>query len=936
MPLNFEAGSEAEASYVAAERLFQIDSGASVEYLIPSISRYEVDSSIEVSYFAERDAGFYVDSVFSTGYEILVNDVFSRRYLLSVFPITEPLAGTRVGESSTSYAWYELSFAESPQSIRVSLSGATGTLTVYRATDQLNESDDYPSSATQLTSIATGAGPLDIDLSENDWDSLYIRVSSTHVNAQSLILSVQDSSPTVENGGVFEAPIDIAGEWGTVSLSTVNAPLQVGEPDNPSVSGETGSAWARWTSPASPPGAIFFSLGAVSTAPATGIRIFTGNSLGTLVQVAGTTAGGAGTAEKIVSFTPVADTQYYIQVVSVAAGGGDYRLSWYPQAVVVAPAAVPQHARVVAYTLVKDGFGRPTGALQQVSEIPRRTNVQFQANLNEAGSGTISVPLSDPIFKAHPTILDNGNIIKIWFGSKCVFGFVIKKTETVFIGSNDWGSQAVTASGPSFEAFLNDFIIYHDPSSSSLEGEDRSYSWASPPGEWYNPAQWNHKIMRSSQKDPPGDWKKKPKKRAKYGFPRKWTDKNSVWFWIHQKKNRNGGWNPPFGVTYRYYRRIFSVKNDGQRYRFYLTADDQAMVYIDGEQFFGREKNNGRGYKAFSYRDIVLKKGTHQLAVYVLSVPNGKKEDGVDAFMLTVREVNNGKKGKIVNRTGAKNAWNAFYGAEPPTWNKAMVLRSVVNEAKARASSYSQFNSSHLLTLGFTKDRDSWGNLWTGRLQMSFKVGTSCYDLVQQLSEGGYFDVAVDPETLALNAWIKRIRDRSASVALVPGRNLLDFSISSSDTVVNTFYTHYDDEGAGGWIDVQEPTSIRTAIGGRAGRREMLVELGGVRTAPAARDIMLGAAAGIASSLEKAGSPDITLKQEYERNTGSILGVPGAFPFLDWEIGDVISAPSGQAGQRLGTYLPYRVLSLSCTEDQEGRLTFDAELEPQAESAPVR
>lgn len=927
MPLDFQASSEIEASYVPAALAFEASSAIEVAYLVPSAATYQAGSQFSVVYTPLRDDTFKFESSLEVTYEPLVNDVFERRYVLSLFPISEPLTGTKVGTPGA-FAWYEISFAESPDAVRIGLAGATGTLTVYRATDQTNEDDDYPFNPTQLTQIATGAGPLTIDLSGNDWDSLYIRVASTHASAQSLVLSVQDVSPTTENGGSFDTAILGGATWGSAVVSTINAPLEPGEPDNSLVSGETGSAWVRWVAPAAPPGRMFFALDPVDQATGTGIRVYTGSTVGALTPVAGTEGGGSGTLSKTVSFVPAADTVYHIQVVTVV--GANLRVSWYPEAVVLAPQAVPEYARVVVYQLVKDAFGRPTGAIQQVAEVPRRMNVQFQDNLNEAGSGTVSVPLSDRIFDAHPKLLDNGNLVKIYFGAKCVFGFVIKKTETVFIGSSDRASQVVTASGPSFMAYLNDFIVYHDPASNNISGEDRTYSWASPPGPWFNPADWTHKIMRSSQANPPGDWKKKPKKRAKFGFPKKWKDKNSYWFWIHPKASRNGGWKPPYGTEHRYYRRTFTVKQDGQRVRFYLTSDDQAVLYVDGERVLARSKNNGRGYKGHTQQDMVLRKGNHQVAIYVYAKPEGKKDDNVDAFMFTAREVNKGKIGKVINRTGAKNAWTAFYGSIPPAWNKAMVLSDIVTAAKTRATLNHQFNSAHLLTLGFNGDRDSAGNLWAGKIQYSFKVGTSCYDVVQQLSEGEYFDVAVDPETLTLHAWNKRVRDRSASVALVPGKNLLDFSISGSDTVVNTFYTHYDDEGAGGWIDVQDVPSVLMALDGKAGRREMLIELGGVRTAPAARDIMLAAAKGVASELKKAGSPEIATKLEYERNTGSIIGVPGAFPFLDWEIGDVIAAPSGKEGQRLGVYLPYRVLSLSCTEDQDGKLTFDAELEPQA------
>jgi hypothetical protein len=266
-----------------------------------------------------------------------------------------------------------------------------------------------------------------------------------------------------------------------------------------------------------------------------------------------------------------------------------------------------------------------------------------------------------------------------------------------------------------------------------------------------------------------------------------------------------------------------------------------------------------------------------------------------------------GEKEKVVLRSN--RTWLAYYGEQPPGWNRAYVLRSAVREARDRGN-----DTANLLVLDFDGVRDTDGRKWTDRFNQEVHIGASGVELQSQLSEGNGFDVWVKPENFKLKAYRRRGEDKSQSIALIPGVNLLDWSVTEEDEIGNIFLIRFD----GGFTKVKAPASKK-----RTGDREVYLELGGVKEAATARRIVQNIIRNYGDYRKRGKHPEISLKRDITRE-GSVIGVDGAYPFIDWTVGDTIAAPSGRGGALL---VPMRCMSLAFSEDASGNLSFDPELE---------
>lgn len=544
-----------------------------------------------------------------------------------------------------------------------------------------------------------------------------------------------------------------------------------------------------------------------------------------------------------------------------------------------------------------------------------------------------------------------GNIVKFWMDTKCVSAFLVKTREIGVVGSGEESDRVVTISGPTVHYLLNDFNVQHDkPGRSS---EMRAFNWASVADEadkweyggWFdktgtflagqpntNRRSWNHPINSRSITNPPG-WRKSrteaPKLRPKYALylskKPKWPDSLARWIWISQVRKENTNTNYPWGgyntKGKHYYRtKAFNITAGGARYRFSVHSDTYYQVWLDGQLFM--TGNGNENYKKFQKKITVLSKSsptnTHCVAVYVEDRKSkGKDYDHNDAFILTVQRLNS--KGAVVSTVLRSNAssWYAWHGENPPTWSRAMILYTMIQEARARNN-----ESAKALTVrsDFGKKSDD-GYAWhdTKKFPTQIQVGTSCLDLQAQFSESLKFDVWVNPDTLTLHAWqgntdgeYPRGRDRTYNVALVPGYNLVNYSITETDNIKNRVLVQYN----GGFVTATNDDSIT-----QYGRREGYIEFGGYRDGLAAKTLAEGILKSVGDVGSLAGSEDLVghVNEEY---SGSIIPVKGAVPFLDWEVGDTISAPASN-----GLLRPHRVLSISCSEDSEGNLGFDPELQ---------
>jgi hypothetical protein len=124
----------------------------------------------------------------------------------------------------------------------------------------------------------------------------------------------------------FAMPKDLAGEFGLVRASTVDASKEAGEPDHAGVLGNK-SVWFKWTAPNArrvmfrtgvPEGVAFDSL----------LGVYRGAAVDALTVVASNDDASPGEWASEVAFQPESGATYLVAVDGVAGKSGQFGLSW--------------------------------------------------------------------------------------------------------------------------------------------------------------------------------------------------------------------------------------------------------------------------------------------------------------------------------------------------------------------------------------------------------------------------------------------------------------------------------------------------------------------------------------------------------------------------------------------------------------------------------
>lgn len=785
-------------------------------------------------------------------------------------------------------------------------------------------------------------------------------------------------------GGTFDGAIDIDGITGSYpTVFTTNAVLEPSEPST-GYFDESKSIWYRWTSP-EVPGPIMWNVIGNNQEPFV-FEVYQGEELATLTFTYSMVSDFGYAIQPSFEYTP--GEIYYIRIATREDEGIGFRLQWYPPRKEFVPADPVSHLRVTVHAGVTGGWfgGRYHAPNEQIAELPNRMGLQFQEALNVPGTGSITLLQDDPVIRSfNPHFWPNGtgdawgdtqvqwsqdpyylvkfgNIIKFWMNETCVSGFLIRAREVSVVDGSENAAKTITVSGPTVHYLLNDFIVEHARVEHGKE--ERQFDWTAIAGTadlwgnggWFDPGDglnfranrraWNHPINAAGVKNPPGWDKRKDepaKERPKYDLARtkkpNWPDDTAKWIWMDENKDLNQENFPPKWHKidgYHFYRtKSFNITKDDKQYRFSVHSDTAYWVYLDGELFMSG--NGNENYSKFKQKRVWLDKGRngenpHTIAVFVddrketvwRKVKGKKKKvkkrvdlDHNDSFILTVWQLN--AKGKPVEKiiNTNKKQWYAWHGENPPGWSRAMILRQIIVEARERGN-----QSALALQMGPNFGQKSEeGTKWFDekKFNTAIEVGTTCLDVQAGFSETTKFDVWVDPNTLRVITWqgggndiYARGANKSANVALVPGSNLINWTVSESDELKNRALVQFK----GGYTYAENEASMN-----KHGQRDGFIEFGIANTAGAAELLADAVLSSIATTSSLGGSGEI-VGHRNETYSGSVIPVTGAIPFLDWNVGDSVSAPSSN-----GIMRPHRVLSLSCSEDESGNLTFDPELE---------
>jgi hypothetical protein len=233
--------------------------------------------------------------------------------------------------------------------------------------------------------------------------------------------------------------------------------------------------------------------------------------------------------------------------------------------------------------------------------LGNREDARWLDDMNDAGNGSFLLHALDPL--ATEENLATRNLIRWVYSGRIRFTSRIEKRRQVVSGRDDFEDQKWRLEGRGSLALLSDAVVYPEYGLNKWTRKGRNFFFGSAEGPWY---------IRSNWFRPAGvKYKDVPDSHPWDGFPENWPDKNAQWIWP-TNPNRLAEPGPAW------FRSTFTLDKE-RTITVFVSADDSAEVYIDGERLMstGGRTGNEFGFKRISRREIRLPKGDHLLAVRV-------------------------------------------------------------------------------------------------------------------------------------------------------------------------------------------------------------------------------------------------------------------------------------------------------------------------------
>jgi hypothetical protein len=510
--------------------------------------------------------------------------------------------------------------------------------------------------------------------------------------------------------------------------------------------------------------------------------------------------------------------------------------------------------------------------------------------LKGVGGGDITISLHDPKVSADPTLIQPRNVLKISVAGKEVGALVIgKKTSQVIDDTPD--AEIYQISGEGLRTWFNGATVYPSGGLKKTSFDTRAFNFASEQGEWYDPAQWVAPTNVVAWGDVVGSpWR--------YA-PAEWPDVPlAQWVW-----SSNSISSAPAGDNF--FRYEFDVAVAFQ-YSFFLAADDQYSVYIDG-QLVAQSDPATSAFTEVERIDTNLDVGHHVIGVRVTN-----NTAGPAAFIAALFYYGDPlvpTSATLVTYTGKAGDSNwkvAGYPNPVPGWSPGEIMRILLEEAETRGVRFPLW-----LTPTFTDSEDSYGNEWERSLDWSFSVGDTLASVLDKLEEL-VCDAWIDPATLEFHMAKERGIDRSiyhydvdgvtpisVPVIFQKGYNLGSSSVDSVSEIANALVVSTAD----GWMEIDDDTSTSISTYGR---------------------IEAQLDTGVSSAVSTAVAGAVFQQKALPEQGASYTIIPrgGDVPFVDFNVGDWVLAPDEH-----GTSVKRRVMSISVEELESGTPSYAVEFD---------
>lgn len=505
-----------------------------------------------------------------------------------------------------------------------------------------------------------------------------------------------------------------------------------------------------------------------------------------------------------------------------------------------------------------------------VTHVAKKSGLRWQDEHNTPGMGSVRLPLDTVLAK--PVLKNYFNVVQIRLDGQPVKAWIVTRIE---VEPGDAPDRWVTFSGPGVLALVQNAVVYPEYTLRRHSADSRSFDFGSKDGSWRVTSEW-HAPLGIRQGSATS---------IRAGYPLRWPDPAAQWLWRTSPNAANtSGTN--------WFRGQFTLAAD-TRISIYAAGDDRLWLQLDGEEVINR---GVRGWRTPAVYTADLAAGTHLIAAAVQNVQTiDPLRSG--AFLCSVARVDrNNKILAWIKRSTPASFMVKGYG-RPPGFFGPSIWKTLVTEAQARGVA-----GLAPVTFGFSDTIDSDGVAWTERNDRRFDIGSrDLLDVTAQLTETD-FDLDMDGD-LQLQAWKSRGTDLSDTVQLLPRRDLAKRSASGfAGNIRNRALVRH----GGGWGEHSDNPSIAAY-----GRRETGMVVGSTDSDEQAEVFSTAAFLDL-------GRPEETVPLV-------TTGQAGPQPYLDYNLGDVITAPD--LWDELG---PARVMAFTVEEDDSGLLTITTDTYPDA------
>ena len=585
-----------------------------------------------------------------------------------------------------------------------------------------------------------------------------------------------------------------------------------------------------------------------------------------------------------------------------------------------------------------------------VGTLTQVVSQEFVDEFNAAGAGTVTVPM----FTADADLLTKDRVVRVVYQGEVRFAWVVETRERTLAGSGN--QYSLTASGRGVLAsWLDDAVVYPQGGLADFLAPDRPFNYASAPGGGFRTS--------GNYQDALGvTWRNDTTGRAK--LPVRWKDPTAQWIWRTNPETavQRGTVNwfyRDFTLTEAKRIKFFAscdnsmdVYLDGQLIMSSSDFDQEAASFTQMAKFTirlgigehtlaARVKNdrpwtrydvdvdpstdkvslNGHGLANGTEVVVVDKDGatgltegssyfvrakednafklatTNSDATIVNITTKGKidlklKADNTAGFILTgIQLDSNGKEtDTIVIRTNTN--WKV--SSVEPYWRPAMILKVLMEEAADRG-----VYRLDQITYDFTNSAPSAG-AWSTEVDLTLKVGATLLTVFDDMVDLGN-DFWLHPSTLELKAWESRGTDRSGSVLLDTGVNLMRYTTTVERPIKTVALVRVKN----GWLRAANNTQRDNN-----GWREVFLEYGNTNSEDVGKRRALRV-------LQRTG------KTQVIASGVEVAVTSGATPYVNFDVGDVVAITSASGTGVPGTA---RVLSIALKEEGGG-VSFQPELE---------